>query len=42
MGCELGDIRRFGYAAVPDMKHETMLCWYLDLERPEPPGGVVA
>jgi GNAT superfamily N-acetyltransferase len=42
MGCELGDIRRFGYAAVPEMKHETMLCWYLDLERREPPGGVVA
>lgn len=42
MGCELGDIRRFGYAAVPEMKHETMLCWYLDLDRSEPPTGMAS
>jgi GNAT superfamily N-acetyltransferase len=42
MGCELGDIRRYGYAAEPKMKHETMLCWYLDLVRQEPPDGMVA
>jgi GNAT superfamily N-acetyltransferase len=31
MGCQLGEIRRFGYAAVPEVAHEVMLCWYLDL-----------
>ena len=31
MGCELGEIRRFGYAAVPAVAHEVMLNWYLDL-----------
>ena len=31
MGACLGEIRRFGYAAVPAVAHEVMLCWYLDL-----------
>jgi GNAT superfamily N-acetyltransferase len=31
MGAKLGEIRRFGYAAVPAVAHEIMLCWYLDL-----------
>jgi GNAT superfamily N-acetyltransferase len=31
MGCHLGEIRRFGYAGVPAVSHEVMLCWYLDL-----------
>lgn len=31
MGARLGEIRRFGYAAVPAVAHEVMLCWYLDL-----------
>jgi GNAT superfamily N-acetyltransferase len=31
MGCRLGEIRRFGYKAVPAVAHEVMLCWYLDL-----------
>ncbi len=31
MGCQLGEIRRFGYAAVPEVAHEVMLNWYLDL-----------
>jgi GNAT superfamily N-acetyltransferase len=31
MGAQLGEIRRFGYAAVPAVAHEIMLCWYLDL-----------
>ena len=31
MGAQLGEIRRFGYAAVPVVAHEIMLCWYLDL-----------
>jgi GNAT superfamily N-acetyltransferase len=31
MGCQLGDIRRFGYAAVPSVAHEMMLIWYYDL-----------
>ena len=31
MGCQLGEIRRYGYAAVPAVAHEVMLCWYLDL-----------
>ena len=31
MGCSLGEIRRFGYAAVPAVAKEVMLNWYLDL-----------
>jgi GNAT superfamily N-acetyltransferase len=31
MGCRLGEIRLHGYAAVPSVAHEVMLCWYLDL-----------
>jgi GNAT superfamily N-acetyltransferase len=31
MGCHLGEIHRFGYAGVPAVAHEVMLCWYLDL-----------
>jgi GNAT superfamily N-acetyltransferase len=31
MGCELGEIRRFGYAGVPEVAHEVMLNWYLEL-----------
>jgi GNAT superfamily N-acetyltransferase len=31
MGCHLGEIRRFGYAAVPAVAHEIMLNWYYDL-----------
>jgi GNAT superfamily N-acetyltransferase len=31
MGCQLGEIRRFGYAAVPGVAHEVMLNWYLNL-----------
>ena len=31
MGCSLGEIRRFGYAAVPAVAEEMMLNWYLDL-----------
>jgi GNAT superfamily N-acetyltransferase len=31
MGCSLGEIRRFGYAAVPEVADEVMLNWYLDL-----------
>jgi len=34
MGCQLGEIRRFGYAGVPTVAHEVMLCWYLDLRQP--------
>ncbi|MBN2385549.1 MAG: GNAT family N-acetyltransferase [Anaerolineales bacterium] len=37
MGCELGEIRRFGYAAVPHVAHEVMLNWYLALEGAENP-----
>lgn len=33
MGARLGEIRRFGYAAVPAVAHEVMLCWYLDLQQ---------
>ena len=33
MGCELGEIRRFGYAAVPGVSAEVMLNWYLDLTK---------
>ena len=31
MGCQLGEIRRFGYAGLPAVKDEVMLNWYLDL-----------
>jgi GNAT superfamily N-acetyltransferase len=31
MGCELGAIHRYGYAGVPEVAHEAMLLWYLDL-----------
>lgn len=31
MGCELGEIRRFGYAGVPEVAHEVMLNWYYRL-----------
>ena len=31
MGATLGEIHRFGYAAVAEVVHEVMLCWYLDL-----------
>ncbi len=31
MGCQLGKIRRFGYAAVPAVAHEVMLNWYYNL-----------
>jgi ribosomal protein S18 acetylase RimI-like enzyme len=30
-GCELGAIHRFGYAGVPEVAHNAMLLWYLDL-----------
>jgi len=30
-GCELGAIHRFGYAGRPEVAHEAMLLWYLDL-----------
>ena len=32
MGATLGEIHRFGYAAVAEAAHEVMLCWYLDLQ----------
>jgi GNAT superfamily N-acetyltransferase len=31
MGARLGEIQRYGYAAVPAVAHEVMLNWYLDL-----------
>jgi GNAT superfamily N-acetyltransferase len=31
MGARLGEIRRYGYAAIPGVAHEVMLCWYYDL-----------
>lgn len=31
MGARLGEIRRFGYAGIPSVSHEIMLCWYLEL-----------
>jgi GNAT superfamily N-acetyltransferase len=31
MGCELGEIHRFGYAALPPVAGEAMLNWYLKL-----------
>jgi len=30
-GCELGAIHRYGYAGCPDIAHEAMLFWYLEL-----------
>jgi hypothetical protein len=30
-GCRLGAIDRYGYAGHPQVGHETMLIWYLDL-----------
>jgi GNAT superfamily N-acetyltransferase len=30
-GCELGAIHRYGYARSPEVAHETMLLWYLEL-----------
>jgi ribosomal protein S18 acetylase RimI-like enzyme len=33
MGCQLGEIQRFGYAANPAVANEVMLNWYLDLGR---------
>jgi GNAT superfamily N-acetyltransferase len=30
-GCELGAIHRYAYAGRPDLAHEAMLLWYLDL-----------
>jgi streptothricin acetyltransferase len=32
MDCQWGEIRRFGYAAVPAVAQEVMLNWYLDLK----------
>ena len=31
MGCHLGMVHRYGYAAMPGCEQEVMLCWYLDL-----------
>ena len=31
MGCHLGLVHRYGYAAVPRCEHEVMLCWYYSL-----------
>ena len=31
-GCHLGAIDRYGYANDQRVAHETMLCWYLDLD----------
>jgi streptothricin acetyltransferase len=30
-GCALGAVHRYGYAGCPEVAHETMLLWYLDL-----------
>jgi GNAT superfamily N-acetyltransferase len=30
-GCQLGEINRYGYAGQPEVAHEVMLVWYLDL-----------
>ena len=30
-GCHLGAILRYGYAGCPEVAHEAMLLWYLDL-----------
>ena len=32
MGCELGMVHRFGYAAIPAVGEEAMLFWYLKLD----------
>ncbi len=32
MGCKLGLIHRYGYATIPHVREEVMLCWYLGLE----------
>ncbi len=32
MGARLGEIRRYGYAAIPAVADEVMLNWYLDLK----------
>lgn len=37
MGARLGEIHRYGYAAVPAVAHEVMLNWYLDLTKPQDP-----
>ena len=34
MGARLGEIHRYGYAAVPAVANEVMLNWYLDLKHP--------
>jgi GNAT superfamily N-acetyltransferase len=31
MGCELGAIHRYAYAAQPEVAHEAMLLWYVNL-----------
>jgi GNAT superfamily N-acetyltransferase len=31
MGARLGEIHRYGYAAIPAVAHEVMLNWYLDI-----------
>lgn len=31
MGARLGEIHRFAYASIPELAHEVMLCWFLDL-----------
>ncbi len=31
MGCQLGMVHRYGYAAVSGCEHEIMLCWYYPL-----------
>lgn len=36
MGCTLEAINRNGYAATPDVAHETMLLWYFDLQEEHP------
>ena len=30
-GCRLGEINRYAYATDPEVAHEVMLVWYLDL-----------
>jgi ribosomal protein S18 acetylase RimI-like enzyme len=30
-GCRLGEINRYAYAHIPNVAHEVMLIWYLDL-----------
>ncbi|MBE3037394.1 MAG: GNAT family N-acetyltransferase [Chloroflexi bacterium] len=31
MGCQLGEVRLYSYAAVPAVAHEVMLNWYYNL-----------